>query len=194
MKSKLFLLLLFISTTSFFQEGNCPAIGDATHEKLQALNRLKNRSVIAPERINTEVTLAELYNSGDDPNKFSEHDAVTLIGYLLNAKQEKGESCNCHTTDVNEQDIHIYMSPNENAATIADCVVVEITGKGKEAHPEWTAAFIKEMRGHKVSVTGYLMYDFEHISQSFDTHPDAERIYRHTVWEIHPITDIHVIE
>ena len=195
MKVTLIFLLVFIGSTNFvLSDGGCLPTGDTTNPKLEALNLLKNRPVSTPDNINSEVTLGEMYNSGDVADKFNQHDAATVQGYLFNAKQEKGESCNCHTDDVDKQDIHIYISPNAHASSIADCVVVEMSANGKAAHPEWTAAYIKKMKGHKVSVTGYLLYDFEHTSQSYDTNPDGGTIYRHTVWEIHPITDIHIIQ
>jgi len=173
MKTSMLLLLVFITLTNFLQtEENCPAYGDATSEKVRALNMLKNRSVSSPVSFNTDVTLNEMFNSGDDPTKFSQEDGATVEGYLFNAKQEKGESCNCHTTDIDKQDIHIYISPHEHPTGIADCLVVEITAKDKALHPEWTAAYIKTMKGHKISVTGYLLFDFEHTHQSYGTNPD----------------------
>ena len=189
----IFLPLLIVVFTSFTMPGDCPDIGDAKAPKMQALNKLKNREVASPHgSIDHSVTITEMLNSSDDQQKFDETKMAVIEGLLFGAKQEKGESCNCHSSDVLDDDIHIYIAKDDQAETIADCVVIEVSGKAKAAHPEWNLAFFKALKNHKVKITGYLMYDFEHTNMSFESNPDADpsTIHRHTVWELHPITAV----
>jgi hypothetical protein len=166
------------------KQGNPPAA------KLVALNLLKNRnSVPQGADLDAAVSLSQLLNSHDDANVFDEHQAATITGVLFDVRQEKGESCNCYSTDSKEWDFHIYIG-NSNAKSIFDCAVVEMTPYSRAIHPEWTLDFVKGLKGKKVKVTGWLLYDFEHLGQSFETNPNTGAPNRHTVWELHPVTGI----
>jgi hypothetical protein len=190
---KTIFLLVCLLGTSFSIPGDCPDIGDAKSAKRQELNKHKNREVAHPNgTMDHAVTITDMLNSGDDDQRFDDSKMATIEGVLFNAKQEKGESCNCHSEDVNDDDVHIYIAKDDQAESIADCAVVEVTGKGKAAHPEWDINFFRKLKNHKVKITGYLLYDFEHTGMSFESNPDADpsTLHRHTVWELHPITAV----
>lgn len=191
------ILCLFLLTTSFIQLGNCPVTGDSGDPAVEALDKLKNRATIPePEQINGIVTFNSLFNAGDNGEKFSEQDAVEIEGILVKGTQEKGESCNCHTTDIALRDIHVYIAQTANAP-LKDCQVVEITAFTKSKHPEWTQDFINNtFAGHHVKVTGWLLYDFKHTGESAATHPEFPegKLKRHNVWEVHPITSIVAVD
>jgi hypothetical protein len=184
------------STTS------CPTTGRSKkgglpREELQELNKLKNRrEVPGGDHINRDVTMLSLYDATDNKNAFSEQDGVTIVGYLADAREEEGESCNCYSEADADHDIHVFLSPTDNIQDRKkrDCIVVELTPYSKQLLPEWTAHFIKQNKGHKVRVTGWLMHDNEHIGQSWASHPRSERLHRRNVWEIHPITNIELLD
>ncbi|HXB94104.1 MAG TPA: avidin/streptavidin family protein [Puia sp.] len=172
---------------------SCPYEGKAKNgnppaAKLIALNLLKNRTnEPAGSDLNAAVTLAGMLNSKDNPNKFDEHQGATISGVLFDVRAEKGESCNCYSNDPNDWDYHIYIG-NANAKSIFDCAVVEMTPYSRSIHPEWTLSYVKSLKGKQVKVTGWLLFDFEHLGQSYETNPSTGARNRHTVWEIHPVT------
>ncbi len=169
----------------------CPKEGDATDDKRKNTNINKNRSTIpATSDFDESVTIFKMLNSQDDANAFNESKAATITGYLFKAKDEGPESCNCHSADKSDYDIHIFIAPTKSANSIGECVVIEITPWVKKLHPDWTSAYLNSIAGHKVNVSGWLLYDWEHKAQSAASHPDLERPARGTVWEIHPISDL----
>jgi Avidin family len=178
---------------------SCPYEGKAKNgnppaAKLVAINLLKNRTnEPAGSDLNPAVTLSGMLNSKDDPNIFDEQQGATISGVLFDVRAEKGESCNCYSTDPNDWDYHIYIG-NANAKTIFDCAVVEMTPYSRSIHPEWTLSYVKSLKGKQVQVTGWLLFDFEHTGQSYETNPNTAARNRHTVWEIHPVTTLSAID
>ena len=176
------------------QTEHCPDTGDARRVEIQRLNILKNRhSLPKPEEIDRSVSSAKLFNSGDRPNAFNEHAAASIEGYILKAKEEKEESCNCHSHNPSNWDYHVYLNIDKEAHKIGESIVIEITPYTRKLHPEYTLEYIQHLKGKKVRISGWLMFDFEHLSNSYESHPEVEKVFRHTVWEIHPITSIEVI-
>jgi hypothetical protein len=180
-----FLLLFVLKVTA----QNCPPEGDATDTKRQQTNILKNRDrapVISD--FDSAITIWGMLNSQDESNAFNQNTSITITGYLLKAKDEGPESCNCHSTNKADHDVHIYIAPNKDVTSIGECVVVEITPWVKKNHPEWTSRYLNSIAEHKVSVTGWLFWDWEHTNVSKASHSDNPK--RGTVWEIHPIINI----
>jgi hypothetical protein len=121
--------------------------------------------------------------------KTLETKAVTLEGYLVGAKKENtgnGESCNCHEPKT-LFDYHLYVA-DEPSVGIDEAVVVEMTPRWRDVYSTWGTAdnnyegfgVIKSHVDERVRVTGWLLFDEEHLNQVGK--------YRATVWEIHPIT------
>lgn len=167
--------------------------GNPPKARLISLNQMKNRnSTPHGAQVNMNVSLTSLLNSQDDPAIFNQHQGATITGVLFGVKQEKGESCNCESKDPKDWDFHIYIG-DANAKSIFDCVVVEMTPFSRALHPEWTLDFVQHLKGKTVQVTGWLMYDFEHTGQSFESNPDTHQRNRHTVWELHPVTAVNIV-
>jgi hypothetical protein len=163
-------------------------VGGQPLPKLVALDLLKNRTKKPGSGdFNTGVTLEAMLNSRDDPNKFDQQQGAAITGVLFDVKAEKGETCNCFSTNPNDWDYHIYIG-TASSQSIFDCAVVEMTPYSRSIHPEWTLAYIRSLKGKNVKVTGWLLYDFEHKGQSYETNPSTGAPNRHTVWEIHPVT------
>ena len=56
---------------------------------------------------------------------------------------------------------------------------------------DWSTAALAKLVGKRIVVTGWLMLDVEHVSQSENTHhPGSPENWRQTAWEIHPVTRI----
>lgn len=191
MKKFLLLLTLVFFISGTYAKADCPNYGDASDAKRKTTNISKNRNIIPGDAdIDGSVTIFKMLNSQDDENAFDEHKAATITGYLFKAKKEGPESCNCHSSNEADHDIHIFIAPDKNTSSIGGCVVIEITPWVKTQHPDWTADYLNSIKGHKVTVTGWLLYDWEHKGQSAASHPDLDHPARGTVWELHPIAAI----
>jgi hypothetical protein len=94
-----------------------------------------------------------------------------------------GESTNCHLTDDNEVDWHMYLTKNPNEQHIANAVIVETTPRVRPNH-KWTPVMLKQYlnKNQQLRISGWLLYDFEHLN--------VVGTERATVWEVHPITMI----
>jgi hypothetical protein len=170
---------------------SCPLQGDATDAKRMGTNKMKNRSSAPGDAaFDSSISIFKMLNSEDADDAFDENKAATITGYMFGAKSEGPESCNCHSKDAADHDIHVYIAPSLNTSSIAECVVVEVTPWVKKVHPEWTTAYLNSLKGHRVTIGGWLLYDWEHLGQSTAMHPDGAHNIRGTVWEIHPITNI----
>ena len=197
---KKIIVLVFISIAiNIAQFAQCPKEGSHNGKPpkldIQKLNILKNRNTQPKSsEIDKSITLEKILNSKDDQNCFKNNSGVIIEGYIFKAKDEPGESCNCYSTDPKDLDVHVYISTNKNARSIADCAVIEVTNYSKQLHPEWNAKYFNtHYKGHKVQITGWMMYDFEHTNVSYESNHNASTIQRKTVWEVHPITTVKVI-
>lgn len=56
---------------------------------------------------------------------------------------------------------------------------------------EWSTDIVKAKIRHKwIRVRGWLLFDVEHIQNADHTNHGGKKIWRATVWEVHPITSI----
>ena len=58
---------------------------------------------------------------------------------------------------------------------------------------DWSTEGLQKLMGHKVKIKGWMLFDFEHIDESENTAPKRRDNWRATAWEIHPVTDITVL-
>ena len=113
---------------------------------------------------------------------------VRVVGFLSHKIRVEntgnGESTNCNLTANNEVDWHIYLT-NSPAQHISGAIIVETTPRTRPQH-KWTTSMLAPLVDSQtqVRVSGWLMYDSEHIG--------AIGTQRATVWEVHPITKIEV--
>jgi hypothetical protein len=82
-------------------------------------------------------------------------------------------------------DWHIYLSDTADLDDISQAVVVETTPRTRPLH-KWKKADLDKVvnKNIPVRISGWLMYDFEHIN--------VIGTQRASVWEVHPITKIEV--
>ena len=213
------------SPTSFAQKkppcrpnlAACPDEGCGTRFDPN-LNRRKNiRSDNQTATVRSLTAIKKL----DDPEDFSQGDErdeltalgegqkVTVAAFLLVAKPEGAESCNCGLTDKADTDNHLVLVskwtvdkfPVSKTAAAnkrifpsreKESITAEFTPRVRLDHPNFTREKVQPLinaRPQKallVRVTGLLFFDSEH----FIRHP----LVRATNWEIHPVLKLEFCE
>jgi hypothetical protein len=170
-------------------------IGKATPNTPEAgLNILKNRR--AQPTIARPVSVSEMlaYPHHDDAT-LEASDAVVLKGQLVGTRHERGESPNCGV----ETDYHIWITAidasHPQGARLTKlqvqsrkkhAVVVELTPNIQDVHPSWGSKLQRRLARKNVCITGWLLYDPAHPPQLGHT--------RGTLWEVHPITGIALLQ
>jgi hypothetical protein len=179
---------------------DCGPEGTAKSEARKALNRLKNRfSLPKDDDIDPLVSLEAMLALGPDLDRFSPKKAATIRGFVVKVSFggiEFGETCNCESKKKNEVDTHIDIAMHPDAPPNQH-VIVEITQrlrllkKMQDPTVDWSTEKIKEQfEGRWVEVTGWLMFDREHVRQAENTQPGNPKNWRATCWELHPVTNI----
>ena len=179
---------------------DCGLEGDAKGADVKALNRLKGRynSPVTSDFDQT-VTLTAMISPGDDENRFDTKSAATVIGYVLEVQVGGKETCNCHATADDDRDTHVALDPlgrrrqdavGGRGGDPATRMLRKMAGKN-----DWTtSALRRDIQGKWVEVTGWLLFDFEHIHEAENTNPGGTKDWRATCWEIHPVTSIRVLD
>lgn len=175
---------------------NCGLTGSAKPQSVKDLNVLKNRAVV-PTHLDPAITLDALQADGDDTDLFSTDAGATIRGYVSDVKVGGIETVNCRATDPQWRDTHIELVLNSGDQSLP--VIVEVTPRWRTAvagaGDDWsTAALKKALKGHVVEFTGWLLFDAEHVQNAVNTNPQGSNLWRKTVWELHPVTSMHVIQ
>ena len=165
---------------------NCPLEGDATSPDVKDLNRLKNRyhGPVASD-IDPTVTLTAMVAPGDDETRFDDKSAATVTGFVLKVSEGSKESCNCHASAADQRDTHILLTLSEGADRTQGAIA-EVTPRGRLVHQrtganDWTtAALQRDIQGKWIEITGWLMFDFEHVAEAENTNPGgSNNVRRH---------------
>lgn len=164
----------------------CGPTGDASDPTAIALNTNKNRTDVPGTSAYVAINWDDLANLPSDRVGDFVGAPVTVVGYLSHQVKVEtgGESTNCHAHADAEVDWHIYLTKSPSQG-IADAVIVETTPRTRPSH-QWTTATLQPFVDSQtqVRISGWLMYDSEHIG--------VIGTQRATVWEVHPITRIEV--
>jgi len=166
----------------------CGAKGDATQKKFQDLDSEKNRTDMPDSYISLSWDQLKGLPAGNHAKY--EGAPVQVEGFLSSRiKQETGapgESTNCHLLQPNETDWHMYLT-NQAHQTIANAIIVETTPRTRPLH-HWQKSQLDHLvnTSTKVRISGWLMYDFQHVGEIGS--------HRASVWEVHPITRIEVAD
>lgn len=164
----------------------CPVEGEGRNDKEKELNKEKNRScaAFADDVIDT-ISIDSILKEGNDLKRFSIKQLITVKGYVTLVKYGGAESCNCHSTDKKDWDIHIEVGKRPNDSD-EKCFIAEVTPRYYNRDKiEW-----KELLGKKVEITGYIFYDLEHLQNAVNTNPHGTKLWRKTIVEIHPVINI----
>ncbi|GAC1640306.1 MAG: hypothetical protein NVS4B2_29780 [Chloroflexota bacterium] len=106
--------------------------------------------------------------------------AATFVGYLTDADVAGAEPTNC--VGRGGLDWHLWLGTYPHASHI-HTFVAEITPRMRARYGNFDLSRLESIvaQGNRVRVTGWLMFDSEHIEKSNR---------RTTVWEMHPFTFI----
>ncbi|MGA7733083.1 MAG: lamin tail domain-containing protein [Chloroflexia bacterium] len=174
----------------------CPPSGDGGDP---LLNTLKNRIDETTWEPVTAQTLLSIpwpeAIEGRPRSRWSEADKeevaryegtpIQLEGYLISAKKQGPETCNCRS--VEDVDFHIWLAAGADIGRESS-VVIETTPRVMAVHPQWTISRINTIARNKerVRISGWVMMDPEH--------PDQIGKTRGTIWEIHPVMQIETMQ
>src|ERR1700722_6826807 len=168
----------------------CPAAGNSKEPDMTTLDSRKNRFDIPAPNAYIPIgwsVMAKLPGASPDDLQGAPVMAEGYLSHQVKVQDEKpGEPANCNLLQPNEGDSHMYLTKAPNQG-IAQAVVVETTPRPRPLH-DWNEATIQKLvnTNTQVRISGWLMYDFQHVSEI-----GTERA---TVWEVHPITRIEVAD
>ena len=175
----------------------CGPAGDAVSSGIQALNLLKNRDT-APGMVNAAITLPALLQPGGDASRFISNDGAEFEAIIYDVLVGGVETANCHATDALNRDTHIELVLDATHTAPAQRIIAEITPRWRTVMAasgvDWsTSALLKALKGRRVRLRGWMLYDFEHADESENTAPGRTGNWRASAWEVHPITAITVL-
>ncbi len=184
-------ILSYLGTSAQAIYHDCPYYGDNPH--YYAADSLKNRYEIPTHY--TRISFEKMATMKHDDNA-DERRAVKLKGYVITVKYGGSETCNCHSKDKNDYDVHIVLSNSENNLDEKDGIVVELTPRLRnELNNGWDKNTVKKLFYHQwVTVSGYLFNDKQHKGMSAADDAAPANTHRASCWEIHPVTYIELTE
>ena len=191
MKKIVTTIAIFLSVNCFAQKGNtCPVTGDNTGTTKAALHHqqvdsYKNRGTTPKNYM--KIEFSNMTGLTVD-NTMSWDMAVYVDGYILEVQDGGSESCNCHSKDF--KDTHIYLVQTINEADKSNAIIVEATPRFRTVLG--STSDLKKYIGKHVRIYGYLFRDDEHKANSTVDEGNGNH-WRHSVWEIHPITKIELL-
>lgn len=166
----------------------CGPSGDATDQQRQVLNQNKNRTDTPDAASYVTIDWDSLKTLPKNRVNDFQGAPVVVQGFLshkINVENSgSGESTNCHLTGDNEVDWHMYLTKS-HAQQISQAIIVETTPRTRPSH-SWTVDGLTPVvdANTPVRISGWLMYDFEHVG--------VIGSQRATVWEVHPVTKIEI--
>lgn len=138
---------------------------------------------------------------GADDGKFTSSSAAEITGYVVDVKVGGIEQCNCGTHTPAFRDSHIEVAIDDQNTAETQRVIVEVTPRIREMMAtkgmDWSTDNLKTLLiGHTVKFQGWMLFDFMHKGQAQNTHPNDPKgkNWRATSWEIHPVTDIQLMD
>jgi hypothetical protein len=166
----------------------CGPKGNASDPQVQDLDNNKNRTDEPAPADYIAVNWAAMNSLPAAQVNAIQGAPVEVVGYLSHEVKAQtdppGESTNCNLLQPDEVDWHIYLTQQPNQP-IQDAIIVETTPRVRPHHKRTTQMLEAYVNANKpVRISGWLMYDFEHLA---DVGTE-----RSTVWEVHPITRIEV--
>jgi hypothetical protein len=175
--------------------------GSATTPAGRALNRLKNRSEPPQETdLDPTATLEAMLAPGPDENRFSPLQAAKIRGFVISVRKQGMTSANFRRADARFRGTHIMLGLSKDAPPhrrVLAVVTPRLRDKMKEKGLDWSAAALRSptsgIVGKKVELTGWLLFNLAHMVQAANTNPGGSHNWRATCWEIHPVTDIKLV-
>jgi hypothetical protein len=175
-----------------------PPEGSATSEVAKALNRLRNRDKAPTERdIDKEISLAAMLAPGFDSNRFENEKAARISGFVVAVRLGGKTTANFKSVDPNKRDTNIEMALSKDAPRVQRVLAIinwRLREQMKAKGIDWsTKALQASLMGKWIEVTGWMLFNTQHIASAENTNPGHPNNWRATSWEIHPVTDIKVL-
>ena len=123
----------------------------------------------------------------------SEGDLVELTGFLIGLPNRPGasgaESVNCRLSGTKNSDFHIPVGRHASDSEF-EGIVVEMIPQGR--NPKWTTKKLKKIAKDErpVIIRGQLFYDNKHEVNDDPDENKPGQPKRHSLWEIHPVTEL----
>jgi len=178
----------------------CGLDGNAKTATLKKLNQLKNRyAAPQPNEVDQSITLSSILAPGDDKTRWSPTSGAEVTGFVLDVKPGGGETCNCGKTDAVHTDTHIELVLHATDTATTQSMVVEVTPRLRAimgaSGTDWSTKTLRKQFRHKwAKVRGWMTFDTQHANAAENTNPGGAGNWRATAWEIHPVTDIQVVQ
>lgn len=202
----LLFIMMILSSIFCYSQNKCPVIGDTKGSTTAAqhhryVDSFKNRSINPTKYVNISF---DIMSSLTVKNPMKWDSSVYIDGYVLDVQDGGSESCNCHSEQY--KDTHIYIVKNnigdvsnmkkKDLAVIkkqqqSNAIIVEATPRFRSTLG--TTNDLEKYIGKHVRIYGYLFRDDEHWPNS-TIDGCSGNLWRHTVWEIHPITKIELLQ
>src|SRR5262249_4995590 len=139
---------------------------------------------------------------GSDENRFDQSKAARITGIVVNVKAGGVTSANFKRKELSQRDTNIQMALVQDAPAIQRVYAVvtpSLRKYMKEAQGvDWTTEALRDPNsgivGKRVQITGWLFFKRTHVAQAENTNSGNPRNYRATCWEIHPVTDIRILD
>jgi hypothetical protein len=191
------------STTA--DDGKTIAFEGATPVTVEHLKRLQAAADrVLPARRDRELTLEDRraiarLELGD--LVAGEGSVVRVAGYIApsgrsrfaGAHEGGEESANCRLGAPNV-DFHVPITASARGEDECHGIVVEIIPQGRDAHPRWTIAALRDLAQKRrlVLFVGRLFYDNEHAVRSDCTAQHEKEPRRASLWEVHPVVEMYL--
>jgi hypothetical protein len=174
---------------------DCPPAGDSRSPAVRAANVLKNRTTVpAASDVDPYATLNALLFPGMDLGRWSNSRGATVTGFVIDVKPGGLDSANCHAKRETVIELGVHQHDPSTERLIA---VVSPSQRSAMAAmgADWSTLALRHLLvGRWVRITGWLFGDWEHKAGSENTNPGDPNNSRATIWEIHPVTDIQVLD
>jgi hypothetical protein len=176
----------------------CGLTGTARSPIVQQLNYMKNRSSSPKAKdIKPAITLEAVLAVGKDTNRWSDNYAAEIEGVVFDVKLGGIESTNCRAQDIADRDTHIEIVRSMDDSGSTRRMIVEVTPRlramAAKRGLDWSTQALQALKGHKVKIKGWMLFDFEHFDESENTAPKRRDNWRATAWEIHPVTEMTIL-
>ena len=187
MKTLLYIVGIMLScsfTLRAQDSAKCPVTGRSKSIQVQGLNYLKNRGIIA-KPIDPKTNIDTILKSGIDSARFGSSWFVSVTGWVVGYEDGGPQSCNCFTHDEDNQDLILYIAKSLNSwkDSIFTVAVTPLYKKTHGIEPD-------SLFGQKVTVSGYMLYDFENAKYALNGCKNCNKAKVKTAWQIHPVITI----
>jgi hypothetical protein len=204
--SKVIVLSIFLLTVAMgggpanaqIMYHGCGLTGGPAPPIVQQLNYMKNRSSSPKAKdIKPTITLDAVLATGNDTNRWSDNSAAEIEGIVFDVKPGGIESTNCRAQDLADRDTHIEIVRSLEDSGPTRRMIVEVTPRlramAAKRGLDWSTQALQALKGYRVRIRGWMLFDFEHVDESENTAPKRRDNWRATAWEIHPVIDITVL-